>query len=240
MTKKTFALLLVAALMSVVLTACREPYSPVMPTEPMTEVVTEATTEAVTEVPTEPEVRLNEDLLADIGDNRVRDIPITELFIGLTLSATVSDLEEIYGLTHTGSVWFEQVGDFSSTFVYKNYRIFIYTRNAKDGIEIGTGGWVKNENMLIFDENSTISVERRMFSDMLADLAYQVERVEELIENTQNLAREHNVQIRNVQVFRNVTDLENGIQLYEGEMHYGMIVKVYYNESWAEIIIMEK
>jgi len=58
MLRKTLALLLVAALMSVVLMACREPYQPAMPTEPTTEAVTEATTEAATEptteAPTEP------------------------------------------------------------------------------------------------------------------------------------------------------------------------------------------
>jgi len=72
MTRKTFALLLVAALLSVTLMACREPYSPVMPTEPTTDAPTEATTEAATEstteAPTEPAPVLTEP--PNIGGNK--------------------------------------------------------------------------------------------------------------------------------------------------------------------------
>ena len=71
------------------------------------------------------------------------------------------------------------------------------------------------------------------FDAMLVELGYQAKTVEELIQNVQKYER-----IKSIHVFNDQSDFEKGIQVFEGEMQIGMVVKIFFDEvCWAEYTI---
>ena len=179
MIKKTLALLLVAALMSVVLMACREPYSPVMPTEPTTEAVTEATTEAATEpmteaptepapVPTEPNGGGN-----DVNNALPSYFPVTRrdaMLAGSTIPFNVGSRERIYipgsdffikiadSLSQLKSIYMNESGlneiNYTDAFFNDKSIVFLYIPGGSSSfshdIELVKNGSVLGMNIMLY------------------------------------------------------------------------------------------
>jgi len=220
------------------LTACSEGDTPTTeetstPTEATSERADITTTDAPsttkqppsTEEPEPPqEYKLNTDLLDDMGDTLVHDIPINEVFIGLELPTTVSDIEKNYQIKHNVSRWVENADVFSSEFLYEDKHILISTRNTRDEIKINSDSLVQNEYLLIFDKKSTVSIETRMFVDILSDLIDEAERIEDLIQIAQSYSWVDSVQVS-----------KNGVQIFEGELKNGMFVRIEYDDGESKL-----
>ncbi|MCL2076945.1 MAG: M23 family metallopeptidase [Oscillospiraceae bacterium] len=82
--------------------------------------------------------------------------------------------------------------------------------------------------------NSETLTDQIDFNSMLVELGHQAECVEELIQNTLTYSR-----TTDILVFRNLSDFEEGIEVFEGDVQNGMVVKIFYDaESWIEYLIM--
>ena len=148
-------------------------------------------------------------------------IPIYEVFPELELPATVADILAMYDATHRVSRWSDIGAGYFTEMVYEDKEIDIWTLNIKEGIEINFDKIVLDENMLIFDEDSTVFIYERMFDEIIWDTVHKAERVEELIENVLD-----NERVDDVKVFENISDKEKGIQIFEGDVQNGMYVYI--------------
>ena len=91
------------------------------------------------------------------------------------------------------------------------------------------------------EPESGLIYETQEFSDAIINIAHQTERIEDLYENIQTVANEYNMPIQNIRAFADFASAQNDIEISEGNLQYGMIVKVYYGaNSWVEFLIHDE
>jgi predicted small lipoprotein YifL len=187
---------------------------------------------------------------------RSMEVPISEIFVGIELPATVSDIVEAYNLLNSSSQWWGSVDSFIATFVcwdgfgrFDEYdrSISVYTLKTSEEIDVinncyHSSGcqstesypdcgceWIDLVPLLIFDEDSTVFVHanKKQFVDILWSTANWSDTVEELIENIMALDN-----VDSIRVFRSADDLNNGGEaIFEGAWQEGMCYEIIYDDG---------